>query len=83
MLSVEQLRSQDEPFWTAAALVTTGALETSAGRYEEALSHLRDGSDLAERFDSTWLAGLARTQLGVVAFREGRFDARGHCSTRR
>jgi hypothetical protein len=31
-LSVEQLRSQDEPFWAAPALVTTGALETSAVR---------------------------------------------------
>jgi hypothetical protein len=40
-LSVEQLRSQDEPFWVAAALVTYGALEAIAGRYEDALGHLR------------------------------------------
>lgn len=73
-LSVAQLRSQDEPFWTAAALVTTGALETSVGRYAEALGHLRECSDLVERFDSAWLAALTRAQLGIVAVMQGRFD---------
>ena len=30
--SLEELRGQDEPLWTAAALITLGSLETAAGR---------------------------------------------------
>jgi predicted ATPase len=73
-VAVEQLRSQDEPFWTALALVTSGALEGGAGRYEEALRRLREGGELAQRFDSAWLAALARAELGIVAVMQGRFD---------
>jgi hypothetical protein len=32
--SLEELRSQDEPYWTAAALVTVGFYELAAGRYD-------------------------------------------------
>ena len=73
-LSVEQLRSQDEPFWLAAALVTYGALEAIVGRYQDALGHLREGSAFAQRIDSAWLAALVRAQLGIVAVMQRRFD---------
>ena len=46
--SLEELRGQDEPLWTAAALITLGSLETAAGRYDDALRHLREARDLAE-----------------------------------
>ena len=41
-VSLEQLRGQDEPVWTGLAIVTLGSLETSAGRYDDALRHVRE-----------------------------------------
>ena len=74
LVAVGQLRSQDEPFWTVAALLTTGTTEENAGRYDEALGHLHEGIDLAQGFDSAWLAAYARASLGIVALRQGRID---------
>jgi hypothetical protein len=34
-VSLDQLRGQDEPLWTAAALVTLGSLETALGRHDD------------------------------------------------
>jgi hypothetical protein len=45
-VSLEQLRGQDEPFWTALAVVTLGSVETAMGRYDDALYHLREARDL-------------------------------------
>jgi predicted ATPase len=61
--------------WAAAAIAaevgddtafTTGSLETALGRYDDALHHLREARDLAERFDSIWLAAGSRVQLGIL-----------------
>jgi hypothetical protein len=49
-VSLEQFRGQDEPFWTALAVGSAGALETVVGRYDDALGHLRTARDLGERF---------------------------------
>jgi hypothetical protein len=68
-MSVEQLGAQDEPFWSAAALVTTGALEASAGRYSDALGHLDAGSGLAE---------TVRQRLAVGPRAGGARDRRRH-----
>jgi predicted ATPase len=69
-----ELRGQDEPFWTAMALISLGTLEIALGRYDEALSHLREMSDLAERFSATRLAAAAQLQLGSLALVRGRLD---------
>ena len=70
--SLEEFRGQDEPFTTALATFTTGSLETAVDRYDDALRHLREARDLAERFDSTWLAAGSRVQLGILDIRQRR-----------
>ena len=72
--SLEQLRAQDEPFWTTLAAFTAGSIETTAGRYDDALRHLSEARDLAEGFDGTWLTAGSRVQLGVLDVVRGRLD---------
>jgi ATP/maltotriose-dependent transcriptional regulator MalT len=73
-VSLEQLRSQDEPLWTASAGLTLGSVETTVGRHDDALRHLREVRDLAERFDNAWLAATSRVYLGTLALAQGRLD---------
>ena len=70
--SLEQLRAQDEPFWTALAAYTLGLVEITVGRYDDALRHLTEMRDLAERLDNPWLGALSRVYLGTVAVAQGR-----------
>ena len=70
--SLEQLRGQDEPFWTALAAYTAGLVEMTVGRYDDALRHLTQMRDLAERLDNTWLAAVSRVLLGTLAVAQGR-----------
>jgi hypothetical protein len=58
-VSLEQLRAQDEPFWTALAAYTAGLVEMTVGRYDDALRHLTQMRDLAERLDNPWLAAVS------------------------
>jgi hypothetical protein len=74
LTSLEELRGQDEPFWTALAAFTVGSVETALGRYDDALGHLREVRDLAERLDNAWLAAWSRMQLGTLAVMRGRLD---------
>lgn len=59
---------------TALAAFTAGVAETTVGRYDDALRHLREMRDLAERFDNTWLAAGSRVQVGALAAVRGRLD---------
>jgi predicted ATPase len=72
--SLAQLRDQDEPFWTAQASSDLGAAETALGRYDDALRHLREMNDLAERSGYPWLAGWSQVLMGTVALAQGRLD---------
>jgi predicted ATPase/class 3 adenylate cyclase len=74
LASLEQLRGQDEPFWTGLALGTAGMVETSVGRHDDAQRHLREARDLAERFDYAWLAAWSRVLLGTLAVVQGRLE---------
>src|SRR5262249_31698452 len=49
--SLQELRGQDEPFFTALAAFTAGAAETALGRPDGALQHLAVMHELADRFD--------------------------------
>jgi predicted ATPase len=69
--SLEQLRGLDEPFWTALALGSVGAVEKILARYDDALGHLREARDLGDRFGSTWLAAWSRVQLGTLSILRG------------
>ena len=70
--SLEELRDQDEPFWTALAAFTAGAAETNLGRPDAALQHLAVMRELADRFGYTWLTASAQLQLGTLAIVQGR-----------
>src|SRR5262249_48985362 len=69
--ALEQLRGQDEPYWTTVALLTTAFLEAAVNRCEDALGHAREARALAEGFDQR----LARRHFPGVAGRPGA-DAR-------
>jgi ATP/maltotriose-dependent transcriptional regulator MalT len=71
LVALEQLRGQDEPFWTALATYTAGLVELTIGRYDDALPHLTAARDLAERLDSPWLAAVSRAYLGALAVARG------------
>jgi len=72
--SLEQLRGQDEPFWTALAVGTAGIVETTVGRHDDAQRHLREARDLGKRFDYAWLAAWSRVELGTLAVVRGRLE---------
>jgi predicted ATPase len=72
--SLEELRGQDEPVFTAMAAFTAGAVDTALGRYDDALRHLREARDLAERAGGDWLAAGARVQLGILDVLRGSLD---------
>jgi predicted ATPase len=82
LVSLEELRGQDEPFWTATAVLTAGYLETAVGRYDDAMRHLTEMRDLAERLDNAWLAASSRVELGNLAVTRAGWTKRGCCWTR-
>jgi ATP/maltotriose-dependent transcriptional regulator MalT len=49
-------------------------VETAVGRYDDALRHLREMRDLAERFDYPWLAAWSQVLMGTAAIAQGRLD---------
>jgi predicted ATPase len=69
--SLTGLEGQAEPFWTAIAASTIGVTETVAGRYDDALRHLTEMRELAERIDNPELIASARVQLGNLAVLRG------------
>ena len=71
-VSLGELRGQDAPFWTASAGLTLGLVETTVGRYDDALGHLTEARDLAERIDNPWIAAISRVYLGTLALVRGR-----------
>jgi tetratricopeptide (TPR) repeat protein len=69
---LEELRGQDEPYWTTVAVLTSGLVETAMGRPEDALGHLREARALADRFDHAGLSAWSQVQLGLLALVRGR-----------
>jgi ATP/maltotriose-dependent transcriptional regulator MalT len=72
LVGLEELRGQDEPYWTTVAVLTVGLVETAMGRYEDALGHLREARALAGRFDHGGLSAWSQVQLGILALARGR-----------
>ena len=69
---LEELRGQDEPYWTTVAILTLGLWETAMGRLEAALGHMREARALAGRFDHAGLSAWSQVQLGLLALVRGR-----------
>ena len=74
LVSLEEFHGQDEPFFTAMTAFTAGSLETGLGRYDNALQHLREARDLAERYGGDWLAAGSRVQLAILYVLSGRLS---------
>jgi tetratricopeptide (TPR) repeat protein len=74
LVLVAELRGQEEPYWTAVAVLTVGYIEKAVGPYDDALRHLSEARDQAERFGYAWLATWSRVQLGTLAMARGRLD---------
>jgi predicted ATPase/class 3 adenylate cyclase len=74
LVSLEELRGQDEPYWTTVAVLTAGLVETAMGRHDAALGHLHEARDLAERFDHAGLSAWAQVQLGILALVMGQLE---------
>ena len=74
LVSLEELRGQDEPYWTAVAFLTVGSYEKATGRYDDAQRDLGEAQAQAERFGYAWLATWSRVQLGTLAVARGRLD---------
>jgi tetratricopeptide (TPR) repeat protein len=70
--SLEEFRSQDEPLGTTSAGLTLGSVETTVGRYDDALRHLTEAHDLAVRLDNAWLTATSQVLLGTLALVQGR-----------
>jgi predicted ATPase len=66
VVSLEELRGQDEPVFTGMAAFTAGSLNTALGRYDDALPHLLEARDMAERTGGEWLIAGSRVQLGIL-----------------
>ena len=73
-VALEELRGEDVPVFTAIAAFTSGSLETVLGRYDDALRHLREARDLAERDGGNWFTAGAEVRLGILAVLQGRLD---------
>jgi hypothetical protein len=72
--SLQELRSQDEPAWTAVAAGAVGNFEKAAGRYDDAQRHLSEAHALADRFGYAFLATYSQMRLGALAVARGRLD---------
>jgi len=64
--SLEELRGQQEPVFTAIAAFGSGSLEMALGRHDDALRHLCEARDLAQRFDGNWLTAGCQAELGIL-----------------
>ena len=69
--SLEQLRGLDEPFWTALAVGSVATVEKVLGRYDDALGHMREARNRADRLGSAWLAAWSQVQLGTLSILRG------------
>src|SRR5262249_38274092 len=57
---------QDEPLFMAMAAFTIGSADTALGQYDQALRHLREARDVADRVGGDPVAAGARGQMGIL-----------------
>ncbi|HXZ76875.1 MAG TPA: hypothetical protein VEH31_39220, partial [Streptosporangiaceae bacterium] len=74
LVALEELRGQDEPYWTATAVLSVGSFQVATGRDDDAVRHLSQAHEMADEFSYHWLATWSRVQLGTLAALRGRLD---------
>jgi tetratricopeptide (TPR) repeat protein len=72
--SLEEFQGQAEPLGATSAGLTLGSVETTVGRYDDALGHLTEAHDLAVRLDNAWLTATSQVLLGTLALAQGRLE---------
>jgi predicted ATPase len=72
--SLREFRDQDEPYWTAVAVLSVGSVQAAKGRDDDAVGQLSQARELADRFGYHWLATSSRVQLGTLYALRGRLD---------
>jgi tetratricopeptide (TPR) repeat protein len=71
---LDKLRGQDEPFFTSVAEFTASTIETTLGRYDQALRHLSKSRVLADETGIGWLAAGVWVQQGILQVLQGKSD---------
>ena len=77
-VSLEELRGQDEPYWTTTAVLSLGSFQAVTGRDDDAVHHLSQARELADQFSYHWPATWSRVQLGTLDALRGRLDQAGN-----
>jgi predicted ATPase len=72
--SLDTLRGQHEPFWTALALGSLGGLEISVGHYDQARRHLQEARTLGDLYSSSFLSAWSRAMLSALSVARGKLD---------
>ncbi|HYA50927.1 MAG TPA: tetratricopeptide repeat protein, partial [Streptosporangiaceae bacterium] len=72
--SLREFRDQDEPYWTAVAVLNVGSVQAAIGRHDDAVRQWSQARELADRFGYEWLATWSRVQLGTLDALRGRLD---------
>jgi len=70
--ALDEFRGQDEPYWTALAVLGVVSVKAATGRDEDAVRDLTEARELADRFSYDWLATWSRVQLGTLGVLRGR-----------
>jgi predicted ATPase len=72
--SLEELRRQDEPVFTAIAAFAAGSLEMALDRHDDASRHLCEARDLVQRYSGGWLTAGCQAELGILEVLRGELD---------
>jgi predicted ATPase len=74
---LDKLRGQDEPFFTSVAEFTASTIDTTLGRYDQALRHLNESRVRADESGIRWLVAGTRVQQGILQVLQGKPDEAG------
>jgi len=70
--ALEELRRQDEPYWTASAVLSVGSFKAAIGRDEDAVRDMNEARELGDRFSYEGPATWSRLMLGTLNVLRGR-----------
>jgi hypothetical protein len=72
LAALEELRGQDEPYWTASAVLNVGSFKAAMGRDEDAVRDMNEARELGDRFSYQGPATWSRVMLGTLNVLRGR-----------